>query len=269
MQTSLPDYAKRLRLQHEAFGPDFEAAFRRLFGASRPQSVADIACGDGGFTRMLARIFGDADVVGFDVDDDFLRSARKQTRIHNVRFEQRDVLKDDAELERHDIVFCADSFQSIDDHRRLLDRMQTMLRPGGHLIVTETDNLHDLILSVEPELELQLRTRECEQQSGSRREGWVFPRHVTGHLRSLRFEAVRFDTVTANRVGPLDDATARWLRQHLRDRLQTAEISSSSDIGSRLHPDGCRFIGGDPDVTLTFLRYVAIGRRPVDDSPND
>ena len=260
---SLPDYAERLRLQHVAFGAEFEEAFRRVLDDLRPAAVADVACGDGSFTRMLSRIFPSAKIVGIDVDENFLRSARQTTESSRIRFEHRNVLTDAVETESFNLVFCADSFQSIEDHGRLLRRMHRMLHPGGHLMVTETDNLHDLILSLEPERELELRSIECSQQSGPRRDGWVFPRHVTSYFRELELSNICFDTVTVNRVAPLDEPVAAWLRRHLEDRLDAAGISASSDLGRRMHPEGDEFIGNDSDLALTFLRYVATGHRPL------
>ena len=267
----LPDYAERLRRQHEAFGD----RWTRAIAAVSPQlaagsKIADLACGDGFFSRALQRAQPHrCDVCGFDSDDDFLTAADELTRqsgIEAVVFTKADCLNLGERENRFDLVFCGDSFQSIPRHDDLIGEMRRVCKPGGTVMVTETDGIHDIIGSWPPEIDVLLRTAEIEQLSGAALRGYSFPRYAIERFRAASLTDVHQRSYTADASGPLGEKVRHWLDRHLSDRLAAVDASMSAEVTERLyrhlHPDGRCYFGDDPDATLTFVRYFVVGGKP-------
>ena len=266
---SLPDYAQRLRLQHEAFGQTWTDAIATACGnLPGGSSVVDLACGDGFFSRALRSIDGVQNVTGWDSDDDYLAAAREltdQSSVDGVDFENVDVLDPGGPSDRFDLVFCGDSFQSIPKHDTLIRQLRRVCRPGGRVIVTETDGIHDVIGSWPPEIDVLLRFIEISQLSKAARRGYAFPRYAIDRFRAAGLTEVRQRSFTADASGPLTGPVRDWLDRHLIDRLAAIDAHAPSDqteqLYAHLHPDGRHYFGDDPDATLTFVRYFVIGTK--------
>lgn len=267
----LPDYAERLRLQHEAFGDAWTAAIAAM---SPPlgdgAQVADLACGDGFFSRALQRSQPpQCRVTGFDSDDDYLAAANALTEgaaVAGLQFVKADVLDLDGPNDRFDLVFCGDSFQSIPRHDALIAEMRRVCLPGGCVMVTETDGMHDVIGSWPPEIDLLLRGAEIAELSGAAQRGYAFPRYAIDRFRAAGLKDVRQRSFTADTCGPLSGPVRAWLDRHLSDRLAAVDAKLSAEDTERLyqhlHPDGRHYFGNDPDATLTFVRYFVVGVKP-------
>lgn len=59
------------------------SAFDKL--STTPQSILDVGCGGGHFTKCLAEKYPNADVVGIDISEDAINLAKKQT-LANLKF---------------------------------------------------------------------------------------------------------------------------------------------------------------------------------------
>jgi SAM-dependent methyltransferase len=99
--------------------------------------VADIGCGSGHSTNLLAKNFPASTFVGYDISDDALTQARveaKQYALSNVTFENLDVrhLPDDVPL---DAVFAFDAIHDQVDPAAVLDRVYAALKPGGVFVM--------------------------------------------------------------------------------------------------------------------------------------
>ena len=265
-QADLPDYARRLQLQHAAFESEYAACLSEFLSNVNRTKAADIACGDGGFTRLLARIDGVQEAVGFDNDDDYLRAARALSpgSRSGLRYARLDVT-DPADLggarDAFDVVFCADSFQSILDHDSLVQTMIAMARPGGRVWVTETDNAHDLIVSIPVDVDVRLRRLELQNLSGVKSDGYAFPRKAIGLFRAHGLSDVRVQATSLTRTGPIDDAARAWLDHHMADRIDALDLSDDDPVRRHAHPDGDRYFAKDDDALVTYLRYWIEGRK--------
>ena len=263
-RSSLPDYAERLRLQHLALG----GHYRRWFGALSPdaeiRTIADIACGDGGFSRILSDVFPDAAITGLDVDPQYLEAAREASAEGcRIDYRQHDVLSGSLD-ETFDLVFCADSFQSIQDHQDLIEAMAAMTSDDGIVMITETDNVNDLVGGVPPEVELTLRQIELETLDNSARAGHCFPRDVVRHLRRAGLANVTLTSRTADFVGPLPNDLRRWLDRHFDDRLNALKDSGKDvpdDVAAYYDPTGERYFAAAENCIVTFLRYFAFATK--------
>jgi 2-polyprenyl-3-methyl-5-hydroxy-6-metoxy-1,4-benzoquinol methylase len=110
--------------------------------------VADVACGSGNGTLVLARRFPNSRFVGFDLDTDAIAIARSRVAgLHNVSFE----VADAATLSCSQPFGAAFVFNSVHDQAQpfeVLSSIQSILEPGGTFLMNEpriSSNLEDNI----------------------------------------------------------------------------------------------------------------------------
>ncbi|KGJ09580.1 trans-aconitate 2-methyltransferase (plasmid) [Paracoccus versutus] len=135
MQWSAAQYAK--------FLGDRTRPARDLLAAvplEAPGLMADIGCGPGNSTALLAERFPGAQIVGLDPDADMIRTA--QAALPGCRFVQGDVESWRPEAPP-ELIFANASLQWVPDHRALLPHLVGLLRPGGVLAVQMPDNLDE------------------------------------------------------------------------------------------------------------------------------
>jgi len=110
----------------------------RLLAIRPGEAVLDVACGNGNYSRRLAR--QGARVVGFDVAETFVERARE--RSHGVEPEI-EYLAIDATDEhamrslgdsRFDAVVCSMAMMDFDPIDPLLRSVRTLLKPGGRFV---------------------------------------------------------------------------------------------------------------------------------------
>jgi SAM-dependent methyltransferase len=147
-------------IPYERFRPDFTAVMdgisRRVFDGplletivplddalperlARGIRVADIGCGTGHSTVVLAEAFPASSFVGYDLSDDALEVGRAEARaaeLSNVTFEQLDVreLPDDPPF---DLVVGFDVIHDQVDPSGVLDRVFRALTPGGRFLMLD------------------------------------------------------------------------------------------------------------------------------------
>ncbi|MFO1103174.1 MAG: trans-aconitate 2-methyltransferase [Methylocystis sp.] len=103
--------------------------------------VFDLGCGPGNSTRLLAMSFPGADIVGIDRSDNMLSVARACTP--TATFIKEDIA-DWRPSEPADLIFANAALHFLPDHRRLMTRLVSYLRPGGRLAVQMPNNTHEL-----------------------------------------------------------------------------------------------------------------------------
>ena len=121
---------------------------RDALAARPPASLLDFGCGIGNSARMLAEAFPDTLVTGVDPSPESIEVARRCTpgEPPQVRF----VVQSESRLPFSDKVFdaafTANVFHHIPraDHRRWVDELRRVLRPGGTLLVFEHNPFNPL-----------------------------------------------------------------------------------------------------------------------------
>lgn len=102
-------------------------------------TIADIGCGNGEDAIILGR--SGANVIGIDNDPPYIDIANAKDKPGNVRF---------VCSEAHDLPLDAESvdkarfervFQHIADHGAVLNEMHRILKPGGELLIIDSDFL--------------------------------------------------------------------------------------------------------------------------------
>jgi phosphoethanolamine N-methyltransferase len=112
----------------------------RLGSALKPGArVLDVGSGIGGAAFHLARTYG-ANVTGIDLAEEMDAIARERVvqlgLTDSVNFILGDVLETDFP-EPFDIIWSRDAFMHIPDKARLFARLNSLMAPGGRLVITD------------------------------------------------------------------------------------------------------------------------------------
>ena len=108
--------------------------------ARAPSMVADLGCGAGNVTRLLAERWPEADIVGVDSSPTMLARARVALAdAPRVRFEERD-LATWAPSAPVDVVYSNAALHWLDDHATLIPRLAGTLAQGGALAIQMPSN---------------------------------------------------------------------------------------------------------------------------------
>lgn len=147
--------------------------------------VADVGCGPGNSTELLAARYPGADILGLDNSPAMLEEARR--RLPTARFEPADAntwLPDP----QTDLVYANATYQWVPQHLAQLPRVLAALRPGAVLAVQMPDNL------AEPTHQLMREVAEAgpwaERLRSAPREPLPPPR---AYYQALQRDAARLD----------------------------------------------------------------------------
>jgi ubiquinone/menaquinone biosynthesis C-methylase UbiE len=102
--------------------------------------VIDVGCGYGRSFGLLRDRFGAGRLIGIDIDEAMLASARAATAARGLRVEF--LQANSAQLpigdETADVVFCHQTFHHLTDQGGALREFHRVLRPGGLLLFAES-----------------------------------------------------------------------------------------------------------------------------------
>jgi|SRR5271157_282615 len=123
--------------------PDETSPWYRLvleyLGPIEGKRILEVACGRGGFVRLLAS--RGARVVGSDFSISALRIAQQKLRSHGNVSGQGTLVQTDAQRlpyadESFDVVLSCETIEHLPDQRRALCEMWRVARPGARLFLT-------------------------------------------------------------------------------------------------------------------------------------
>jgi ubiquinone/menaquinone biosynthesis C-methylase UbiE len=130
------------RVMKGVFGPGMAEEHRiarLLLGLGPRDTVLDVACGTGNFSRGFARTVGpEGLVVGIDVSETMLTRAVRDTEqagIDNLAFVRGDAQELPFVDGTFDAVCCFAAFHLFADPMHALDRMAAALKPGGRVAI--------------------------------------------------------------------------------------------------------------------------------------
>jgi len=133
--------ANRLRILHNVYGPGARELLVRV-GIKPGMKVADLGCGVGMATQLLAALVGPTGaVVGVDFSAAQVAQARAQLprELSNVRFVQASATDTGLEREAFDLVYCRFLLLHLTDPAEGLREMRELLKPNGILVVEDSD----------------------------------------------------------------------------------------------------------------------------------
>jgi demethylmenaquinone methyltransferase/2-methoxy-6-polyprenyl-1,4-benzoquinol methylase len=234
----------------------------------------DVGCGVGLYALWLAEAVGARGrVVGIEPSVERVEAARALVG-HvlpppRLEFRQGDATKLDVADASFDWLWCGDVLHHVQDTAGALREFARVVRPGGRIVVKESQLLHGLFLPGHPALERRLRQAEMEF---SRHEGGEFSfeerrQRTPASLRAAGLSVESFRTYTLERRAPLP-ATARDYIQRvvfdrnwgarLRDRLTSGDWKERSTL---CDADSPAPILDDPDYYCLYPISVVLARR--------
>jgi trans-aconitate methyltransferase len=124
------------------------------------ERILDVGCGDGKVTAELARAVPHGSIVGVDASPQMIEFATRWFSAPNLEFHVMDARKIQF-VRKFDLVFSNAALHWVDDHQAFLRGAASVLRPGGHLVVScgGKGNAHNVFLALRPEMRLK-RWRE-------------------------------------------------------------------------------------------------------------
>ncbi len=230
--------------QYHRFQADRFAPFEDLLGLVKVRagmSIVDLGCGTGELTRRLAEELPGSEVTGVDSSPEMLERARSQAG-ERVRFELGTI---EAAEGQWDLVFSHAAIHWVDDHRSLVPRLLSLVRPGGQLAVqlpsNHTHPTHTLITEV-----------AAEEPYHSALGGWnrQTPVLSINEYAELLYESGGSEITVFEKVYPslLDDADAlaEWTRgttlvpylERLPEQLNEPFMERYKERLRALHPPG-------------------------------
>jgi ubiquinone/menaquinone biosynthesis C-methylase UbiE len=254
---AVPDYDPLLVAFHRAFRPELR---RAVAGLELPPAgrVLDVPCGDGFYTKLLARRLGPRGrVVAADLLPAYLRRAKRtiaRTGLQRrVKLVPADIYDLPFPANHFDAVWCAQSFISLGDPVAALRELRRVVRAGGTVAVLEDDEFHHVLLPWPDEVELIVA---AARRPGKRNVGRRLPRW----LRQAGLVEVGKRTIAADRTQPFRPAVRRFLDLHLaklwervRDHLPAAARRAVEWLTD---PDSPTYLPAHPDAELTCVFTV-------------
>lgn len=126
---------KRLRLLGEVMDPHTHKHLKRI-GPGSGWKCLDVGAGDGSVARWMAeRVKPEGHVVATDINTRFL----EETSAPHLEVRQHDITRDGIERDHFDLVHCRTVLMHLSEPGQALKRMVQALKPGGWLLVEETD----------------------------------------------------------------------------------------------------------------------------------
>jgi ubiquinone/menaquinone biosynthesis C-methylase UbiE len=112
--------------------------FRQALGRISGGRVLDVATAQGGFVGILLDNLREyTEIIGVDVDEEALQTARATFGQDNLRFVQMDAEHLGFVGQSFDSVNVSASLHHVENVPHVLAEMVRVLKPGGHLIVSE------------------------------------------------------------------------------------------------------------------------------------
>jgi len=130
----------RLSLLHQAYGPAGRELLLRA-GIQRGMRVADLGCGIGMVTRLLAELVGPTgEVTGVDLSAPQLEHARVSLcDLKHVKFVEASATETKLERESFDLVFSRFLLIHLREPQDALREMYELLKPGGIFVCEDAD----------------------------------------------------------------------------------------------------------------------------------
>jgi trans-aconitate 2-methyltransferase len=206
-ETKLADWSATLYMRYEAerTRPAVDL-LNRAVGQST-ERIADLGCGPGNSTELLANRFPTAEIIGLDTSEDMLAKAR--LRVPRATFENADIEHWRAGRP-FDLIFANAALQWIPRHIDLMARLMSQLAPGGRLAVQVPDNLHEASHVLMRKIAAEPLFREKLAHAGGRERIGAF----ADYYAALTPHCAEIDVWRTTYVHPLKgpDAIVEWLQ---------------------------------------------------------
>jgi ubiquinone/menaquinone biosynthesis C-methylase UbiE len=258
---------RNLAAQARAIWPQELPLFERYVRGGLPSSprLLDAGCGTGEITGRLAELFPGATVLGVDVEERHLASARARLGAFasRVSFERRSVFDLELPPGSFDLVVCRHVVQAIPHADRVLAELRRVLRPGGWLHLLAED--YGMVWMQPRSLDPKRFWRETPDGISERTGADAFVgRRAFGLLRALRFEEVRVDYVVVDTLRvERETFAAIWTAWRDGYSGYVAEQTGRSPEEIRANFEDQIATIRDPDAYACWMVPIVSGRAPA------
>jgi SAM-dependent methyltransferase len=271
--TDAEPFSRALERMNRFQEPEAHALIADL-GLPTGSSGLDVGCGVGLYTLWLAEAVGPRGrVIGIEPSAERVEEAcalvGDRLPASRLEFREGDATKLDLADGTLDWVWCGDVLHHVQETGRALGEFARVVRPGGRIVVKESQLLHGLFLPGHPALERRLRQAEAEF---SRHEGgeYSFEERRQRTLASMRAAGLvveSFRTYVLERRAPVPAAARDYLQRvvfernwgpRLRDRLTADDWKERSALCDAGSPD---LVLDDPDYYCFYPISVVTARR--------
>ena len=222
--SAAPPYATVLELMNRFQEPEIRALLAELPLPAGSRGL-DVGCGVGLYALWLADLVGpQGQVVAIDPSPDRIADTVQRLKASpmadRIVVRQGDGTAIDEPDQSFDWVWCSDVLHHIDAAVTALKAFKRVLRPGGTIVIKESQVLQALFLPGHLNLERQLQRAEIEFQKAEAGERSFQERRQrtleTMHEAGLREITMR--TAVIQRQAPLDDVARQYIQQAIFDR---------------------------------------------------
>ncbi len=182
--------AQRLSLVAETFA-ESSRAFMRESVTTRPQLAADLGCGPGYTTHLLADTLDPIRTVGLDNSESFLAQAQT-TADENVSFQLHDITSGPFPKGPFDLIYGRLVLTHLPDPEKVISIWGTQLRPGGLLLIEEVERIDTTIPALVTYLDIQqamLKHQDNELYIGPRLDAMTASHNL--HRRSSNVQTLQ------------------------------------------------------------------------------
>ncbi|HZM42178.1 MAG TPA: methyltransferase domain-containing protein [Acidimicrobiales bacterium] len=255
-----------------------EAAVDWLVGSGTPGRVLDVGCGAGGAAcAFAARLVPGAKVVGFDRDPRLLAIAGRRAAAQGVEDRVEWSLGQVGALPVRDgsvdLVWASGVVHHVADQQAAVGELAGLCRPGGRVALVEGGLPlrclpHEIGLG-RPGMEARLDEARARWFVDMRAElpGQPMPYGWPEALRRAGLGEVQTRSFLAELTPPLDAVGQAIVEQHLTSAVKELGIRLEAEdrdtLARLLDPGDPMYVGRRDDLTVTAVRTVHVGTRPV------
>jgi SAM-dependent methyltransferase len=261
-----PPYAPMLMAYQRAYAAELRAMIADL-PLRRGDRVLDMACGAGVYTGWLAERVGPRGrVYGVDISAAYLALARDHAaaaRGASISFQSGSIDALPFGDNTFDLVWCAQSMQSLPDPVSTLRELRRVTRPGGTIAIFENDSLHQLILPWPAELELTVRAAQLRALNEALPSSapYFIGRELCTVFAAADLSGCTVTPYTILRQAPLSDDEVTYLTMYLEEIGSRAQPHLAPDARALLEQlldrSSGRWLFGRPDFYVVYINLVA------------
>jgi demethylmenaquinone methyltransferase/2-methoxy-6-polyprenyl-1,4-benzoquinol methylase len=217
-------YATMLERMNRFQEPEVRTAIADLHLSPGSRGL-DVGCGVGLYALWLAEVIGPTgQVMGIDTVPERVAAAQRLvgTRLTPGRldFQHGDGTAIAVADRSFDWVWCADVLHHIDDAVVALKEFMRVVRPGGRILIKESQVMSALFLPGYPDLERQLQQAERQfQHPGAGGQSFQERRQRTlASMQAAGLANVSVRTYLVERQAPLDAAASDYIQHVVFER---------------------------------------------------
>ena len=185
----------------------------------------DVGCGVGLYALWLAEAIGaEGHVVGIEPTAERAAAARELVGGHidagRLEFRAGDGTALDMDARSVDWLWCGDVLHHIVETERALTEFRRVVRPGGRIVIKESQVLAAMFLPGHPELERRIQLAEIERtrEEGGGRSFQERRQTTLASLRAVGLDRVDVRTYLIERRAPLARAARDYIQKTVFDR---------------------------------------------------